>query len=239
MKLSAALLVLSLAAPLGVLDGLQIHVSAQQLTRTDLSAADAIATAERLLKALETREAAVVYGQLAGDVRSNTTISDIQDRLNAQRFKGGRVTGTTAGYATTTVDAVITTDQGEEHLLIVLDNDGELLAWKWSDRIIPIQTTALEFAEDLAQGRWLAARSKFSLQFQEELKPGDLERKWTKLAKTSGGFRAIKDAVVAGEGGEQQLVLVSVAFAEITTNLFVIFDESGRIINVDISRDFV
>ena len=86
MKLSAALLVLSLAAPLGVLDGLQSPVSAQQLTRTDLSAADAIATAERLLKALETREAAVVYGQLAGDVRSNTTIADIQDRLNAQRF---------------------------------------------------------------------------------------------------------------------------------------------------------
>ena len=74
-KLSAALLVLSLAVPLGVLDGLQINVSAQQLTRTDLSAADAIATAERLLKALETRESAVVYGQLAGDVRSNTTIS--------------------------------------------------------------------------------------------------------------------------------------------------------------------
>ena len=60
MKLSAALLVLSLAAPLGVLDGLQRPVSAQQLTRTDLSAPDAIATAESLLQALETREAAVV-----------------------------------------------------------------------------------------------------------------------------------------------------------------------------------
>ena len=139
----------------------------------------------------------MVYGQLAGDVRSNTTIADIQKRLNPQRFEGGRVTGTTAGYATTTVDAVITTDQGEEHLLIVLDNDGQLLAWKWSDRVIPIQTTALEFAEDLAQSRWLAARSKFSLQFQEELKPRDLERKWTKLTNTSGGFRAVKDAVVA------------------------------------------
>ena len=72
----------------------------------------------------------MVYGQLAGDVRSNTTIADIQKRLNAQRFEGGRVTGKTAGYSTTTVDVVITTDQGEEHLLIVLDNVGQLLAWK-------------------------------------------------------------------------------------------------------------
>jgi len=124
-------------------------------------------------------------------------------------------------------------------LLMVLDNNGLLLAWKWSDRVIPIQTTALEFAEDLAAGRWVAARSKFSLQFQEELEPGDLQRKWTKLARTSGGFQAVKDAVIADQGGEQQLVLVTVDFADVTTNLFVIFDRSGRIINVDISRDFV
>ena len=30
--------------------------------------------------------------------------------------------------------------------------------------------------------------------------PGDLERKWTKLTKLSGGFRNVKDAVVAFDG---------------------------------------
>ena len=49
----------------------------------------------------------------------------------------------------------------------------------------------------------------------------------------------MKDAVVASQGGEQQLVLVCVEFGNATTNLFVIFDDQGRIINVDISRDFV
>ena len=34
-------------------------------------------------------------------------------------------------------------------------------------------------------------------------------------------------------------MLVAGAFGKATTNLFVIFDESSRIINVDISRDFV
>ena len=239
MKLSAALLVLSLAAPLGALEGIQRPAAAQQLTRTDLSAAAAVATADKLLQALEKRDAATVFTTLASGVRANTSVASIQQRLDSQRLRNGRVIGTNAGYATTTVDAVITSDQGEESLLMVLDNDGLLLAWKWNDRVIPIQTTALEFAEDLAAGRWVAARSKFSLQFQEELEPGDLQRKWTKLARTSGGFQAVKDAVIADQGGEQQLVLVTVDFADVTTNLFVIFDRSGRIINVDISRDFV
>ena len=79
-----------------------------------------------------------------------------------------------------------------------------------------------------------------SPQLQEELAPGDLERKWTKLSQVSGGFRKVKDAVIAHQGGDQQLVLlVAVAFGQATTNLFVFFDASGRIINVDISRDFV
>ena len=55
----------------------------------------------------------------------------------------------------------------------------------------------------------------------------------------SGGFRQIKDAVIANEGGDQQLVLVAVEFVNTTSNLFVIIDASGRIINVDISQEFV
>ena len=45
--------------------------------------------------------------------------------------------------------------------------------------------------------------------------------------------------MIAHQGGEQQLMLVAVSFGKATTNLFVIFDERGRITNVDISRDFV
>ena len=78
-----------------------------------------------------------------------------------------------------------------------------------------------------------------SLQLQEELAPGNLERKWTKLSQVSGGFSKVKDAVIVHQGSYQQLVLVAAAFGQATTNLFVIFDASGRIINVDISRDFV
>ena len=189
-KLSAALLDLVLSAPMDIaapLDG-------EQLTKTEVSTAQATAAAELAVA---------------------------------------------PGYNTTTVDAVVVTADGDQPLLMVLDEDGKLLAWKWSQQVQPIEATALEFVRYLADERWVLARTKLSLQLQEELSPADLERKWSKLNRVSGGFRKVKDAVIASQGGDQQLVLVAVAFGKATSNLFVIFDNQGRIINVDISRDFV
>ena len=220
--------------------GLISPAAAEQLTRTELTPAQATAAAELLLEALKNRKGGVMHDALAAPVQTSVDVQSVQARLNQRAaIDATRVVSVTPGYNTTTIDAVVTTASGDEGVLMVLDEDGKLLAWKWSDRIQPIETTALDFTRDLAAGRWIAARSKMSLQLQEELAPGDLERKWTKLSQVSGGFRKVKDAVIAHQGGDQQLVLVAVAFGQATTNLFVIFDASGRIINVDISRDFV
>ena len=220
--------------------GLISPAAAEQLTRTELTPAQATAAAELLLEALKNRQGDVMHHALAAPVQTSVDMNTVQARLNQRAaIDATRVVSVTPGYNTTTIDAVVTTASGDEGVLMVLDEDGKLLAWKWSDRIQPIETTALDFTRDLAAGRWIAARSKMSLQLQEELAPGDLERKWTKLSQVSGGFRKVKDAVIAHQGGDQQLVLVAVAFGQATTNLFVIFDASGRIINVDISRDFV
>ena len=220
--------------------GLISPAAAEQLTRTELTPAQATAAAELLLGALKNRQGDFMHDTLAAPVQTSVDVNSVQTRLNQRAaIDATRVVSVTPGYNTTTIDAVVTTASGDAGVLMVLDEDGKLLAWKWSDRIQPIETTALDFTRDLAAGRWIAARSKMSLQLQEELAPGDLERKWTKLSQVSGGFRKVKDAVIAHQGGDQQLVLVAVAFGQATTNLFVIFDASGRIINVDISRDFV
>ena len=220
--------------------GLISPAAAEQLTRTELSPAQATAAAELLLEALKNRQGDVMHDALAAPVQASVDVKSVQARLDQRvAINATRVVSVIPGYNTTTVDAVVTTASGDEGMLMVLDEDGKLLAWKWTEQIQPIETTALDFTRDLAAGRWVAARSKMSLQLQEELAPGDLERKWTKLSQVSGGFRKVKDAVIAHQGGAQQLVLVAVAFGKATTNLFVIFDESGRIINVDISRDFV
>ena len=214
--------------------------AAEQLTRTELTPAQATAAAELLLEALKQRQAEVMHEALADPIQSSVEVQTVQARLDQRvNIEASRIVSVIPGYNTTTIDAVVTTASGDEGMLMVLDEDGKLLAWKWTDRVQPIETTALEFTRDLAAGRWIAARSKMSLQLQEELAPGDLERKWTKLSQVAGGFRKVKDAVIAHQGGDQQLVLVAVAFGNATSNLFVIFDERGRIINVDISRDFV
>ena len=220
--------------------GLISPAAAEELTRTELTPAQATAAAELLLEALKERQGDVMHEALAAPVQASVDVKTVQARLDQRvAINASRIVSVIPGYNTTTVDAVVTTASGDEGMLMVLDEDGKLLAWKWTDRVQPIETTALEFTRDLAAGRWIAARSKMSLQLQEELAPGDLERKWTKLSRVSGGFRKVKDAVIAHQGGDQQLVLVAVAFGKATTNLFVIFDDRGRIINVDISRDFV
>jgi hypothetical protein len=217
-KLAAALLALVLSAPMGMaapLDG-------EQLTKTELSTGQATAAAELALEALMDRD--------GGELQRLNELTSIRRT---------RVVWVAPGYITTTVDAVVVTADGDQPLLMVLDEDGKLLAWKWSQQVQPIEATALEFVRYLADERWVLARTKLSLQLQEELSPADLERKWSKLNRVSGGFRKVKDAVIASQGGDQQLVLVAVAFGKATSNLFVIFDNQGRIINVDISRDFV
>lgn len=217
-----------------------VPLLAQQADVTNLSAADANRTAEALLSALQQREGSTVYNQLADAVQRSLTLPQVQQRLNARpAIVESRVIGIASGHRTTTIDAVVTTSQGTENLLFVLDNAGQLLAWKWIDEVLPIERTALDFAADLAAGRWLQARSKLSLDLQQDLAPADLQRKWNKLSAVSGGFRKLKQAVIASQGGDQQLVLVSVEFGDATSNLFVIFDARGQIINVDISRDFV
>ncbi|HCX54593.1 MAG TPA: DUF3887 domain-containing protein [Synechococcus sp. UBA9887] len=215
-------------------------VAAQQTNKTELTPAQSTAATELLLEALKERQAAVIHSNLAESVRSSIDVATIQKRLDSRKaILSTKVIGVTPGYRTTTVDAVVSTADGEKPILLMLDDDGKLLAWKWAGQIEGLEATALDFVKDLAAGRWVVARSKLSLDMQSELAPGDLERKWTKLQKVSGGFRQVKDAVIANQGGEQQLVLVAVEFVNTTSNLFVIFDGSGRIINVDISEEFV
>ena len=240
MKLSAALLALSLAAP--VSPGLLsiAPVAAQESEATSLTPAQAEAATKLLLSAIENNDAAAVHSKLADSIKNSVSVEAVQKRLDSDlAISSSRVVKVGSGYSDTTVDALITTAEGDLPVLLILDEEGKLLAWKIGGKDTPIEATAQSFTEELAAGRWVQARSRLQIDFQKELAPGDLERKWTKLTKLSGGFRNVKDAVVASQGGEQQLVLVCVEFGKATTNLFVIFDDQGRIINVDISRDFV
>ena len=139
---------------------------AQQAEITPLSTADATKAAEQLLNALQQRQGSALHARLSAAVRDSLSREQVQERLDQRpAIKSSRVVGIASGYRTTTVDAVVQTAKGDENLLFVLDDEGLLLAWKWVDEVLPIERTALDFAGDLAAGRWPTARSKLSLEF--------------------------------------------------------------------------
>ena len=67
--------------------------------------------------------------------------------------------------------------------MFMMYDEVTLLAWKWVDDLLPIERTALDFADDLAASHWLTARYELSLELQTELSPAELKSTWTKLRK--------------------------------------------------------
>ena len=55
----------------------------------------------------------------------------MQKRLDHRVTISSRVVGVSPGNRTTTVDEVVTSATYEKLLMVVLDDEGKLLAWKW------------------------------------------------------------------------------------------------------------
>ena len=69
--------------------------------------------------------------------------ANVQKRLNKlTSISRTRVVGVAPEYKTTTVNAVVVKEKGGQPLLMVLDEDGKLLAWIWSQQVQPIEATA-------------------------------------------------------------------------------------------------
>ena len=105
----------------------------------------------------------------------------------------------TPGLDDTTVDTVTVTNEGtrEVPLILVLDDDGKLLAWKWVGTMLPIEQTALNFVKDLQADRWIAARYYLDLEFQKEISPADLEAQMVEAGAGACGMKRVKSALVA------------------------------------------
>ena len=148
MKLSAALLALSLVAPVspGLLS--VAPVAAQEADATSLTPAQAQAATELLLAAIQNNDATAVHSKLADSIQSSVSIEAVQKRLDSDlAISASRVVKVGSGYSDTTVDALITTSKGEVPALLILDEEGKLLAWKIGSDDSPIEATAQSFTE--------------------------------------------------------------------------------------------
>ena len=68
---------------------------------------------------------------LADAVRASVSKAKVQKRLNElTSIRRTHVLGVAPGYNIKTVDAVVFRADGDQPLLMVLDEDGKLLAWE-------------------------------------------------------------------------------------------------------------
>jgi hypothetical protein len=142
-----------------------------------------------------------------------------------------------SGVDDSTIKAELVYPGQRRPLTLVIDPKGQLIAWRFDNAQLPIEQVARDFVSELAAGQVVAARSRLSLQMQEEMPPGTIQARWQGLERLVGNFQEIKGTVVAHAGGDQQLVLVTTRFGRLTDNLFVIFDGKNRIIGIDFPID--
>ena len=84
-----------------------------------------------------------MHDALAAPVQASVDVKSVQARLDQRvAIDATCVVRVIPGYNTTTVDAVVTTASGDEGMLMVLDEDGKLLAWKWADQIKAIERSS-------------------------------------------------------------------------------------------------
>ena len=81
-----------------------------------------------------------MHDALATPVQASVDVKSVQACLEQRvAIDATCIVSVIPSYNTTTVDAVVATASGDEGMLMVLDEDGKLLAWKWADQIKPIE----------------------------------------------------------------------------------------------------
>jgi hypothetical protein len=99
-----------------------------------------------------------------------------------------------------------------------------------------IDKTAKIVVQALADNDFVKARGYLSAFLKTEIFPQQVQDKWQRLLKSTGPFKRIDTITVVpgSEGNPTDVVLVTVEFAKITEDIFVIFDQDRRIVGIDV-----
>jgi hypothetical protein len=99
-----------------------------------------------------------------------------------------------------------------------------------------VDRIAKNVVQALAENDFVRARGYLSALLKTEIFPQQVQSKWKELLKSTGAFKKIKEiTVVPGSMGNQtDVVLVTVEFAKITEDIFVIFDQNRRVVGIDV-----
>jgi hypothetical protein len=204
-----------------------------------LSVEEARAAATRILETIKRGDANARFAQFAPERQAITSPSMIAATMRSQpKLLSYELLSVRSGLNSSTVEAEIRTAAGDRVVFMVLNPEGKITRYYIDRTDDDTSKVARQFVEAVSTGNFITANSFLSPDFQKEIPPEALQRKWLGLQRITGNFVRVGRAVESGESTpDTRLVLVNVEFNRLTDNLFVILNGSNQITGVDFPEE--
>ncbi|MCT0226855.1 DUF3887 domain-containing protein [Synechococcus sp. CS-1331] len=240
---SLALLALATAICMGAGPGLPATGLAAQEQAADgnlpgLSVEDARAAANRILKAVQSRDANLRFSQFSPELKAASSPSMVAATMRTQpQLLSWKLLSVQRGLRSTTVEVSLNTSAGKQEVFLVLNGAGQISGYHIDLADQAPSLVARKFVTALSTGHFISARGFLSLELQREIDVASLQARWQQLQRQTGDFVRINKAVEAGSSADQHLVLVYTEFNRLSDSLFVLLDNNNQIIGVDFPSD--
>ncbi|MCP9882546.1 DUF3887 domain-containing protein [Cyanobium sp. Alchichica 3B3-8F6] len=199
-----------------------------------LSVEQARAAANRILKAVKSRDANLRYSQFSDELKAVSSPAMVASTMRTQpRLLNWTLLSVQGGLRDTTVEASLTTSRGQQDLFIVLNGEGKLSGYHLDLSDEAPSLVARKFVTALSNGHFISARSFLSLSLQREIGADRLQMRWQQLQRQTGSLVRIRKTVVAEGTGDERLVLVNTEFNRLSDSLYVILNASNEITGID------
>ena len=240
---SLALLALATAICMGAGPGLPATGLAAQEQAADgnlpgLSVEEARAAANRILKAVQSRDANLRYSQFSPELKAASSPSMVAATMRTQpQLLSWKLLSVQRGLRSTTVEVSLNTSNGKREVFLVLNGAGQISGYHIDLADQAPSLVAIKFVTALSTGHFISARGFLSLELQREIDVASLQARWQQLQRQTGDFVRINKAVEAGSSADQHLVLVYTEFNRLSDSLFVILNANNDIIGIDFPSD--
>jgi len=199
-----------------------------------MSVAKASAAAEAILNVIQSGSAEDRYQMFSSDLKAVTSPALVARAMARQpKVTGWQITSVDAGLEHATVDAVLDTSKGSRNVVLVIDQQGKLVAFQFDESTLALTAVANNFVTAVIKGQFVQARSFLSLPLQAEIGAGSLQSKWLNLQRQAGNFVRVRRVIEADRSPGSRVVLVTMEFTRLNDTLFVILDDRNQIVGLD------
>lgn len=234
----AGVLLLAGSPPIGPRPALAMAADQAEQPGNGLSVEEARAAANRILKAVQSRDPNLRFAQFSEELKAISSPEMVAETMRSQpKLLSWTLLSVRGGLSSTTVEASLKTSDGVRDLFMVLNPKGELTGYHFDLTDAKASLVAADFVRSLSRGHFISARSFLSLPLQEELTSATLQARWLQLQRSTGNFVRVIRVIEASQSEDSQLVLVNTEFNRLTDNLYVILNSNNEITGVDFPRD--